>query len=226
MIVHTVDQGSPEWFELRKGKPTGSEFSKIMSAKQMKRSKSFEAYAARLASELCGEPQPQGFFSDDMQNGKDMEPLAISMYEFDTGQVVDSVGFIYNERYGCGASPDGIVLGKGGVPVGGVEAKCPKKSVQLVTAMKPEVPAKHLSQIYGEMLVAELDWVDFVSFHPECDIFIKRVHRDETFGKWEEKFQPLVDEFNELVAKLVEQIGPYQTRLEAAGIDLTLEAPF
>ena len=52
MIVHDVEQGSDEWLRLRMGKPTASNFHQIMQPSNLKRSKSYPKYLARLGAEV------------------------------------------------------------------------------------------------------------------------------------------------------------------------------
>jgi len=50
MIVHDVDQNTDEWFQLRLGIPSASEFDKLITSSGS-RSKQLDAYANRLVAE-------------------------------------------------------------------------------------------------------------------------------------------------------------------------------
>jgi Skp family chaperone for outer membrane proteins len=51
MIIHTFPQGSEQWEQIRKGKATASRFCDIVTAKQLKLSKSAISYAAEIVAE-------------------------------------------------------------------------------------------------------------------------------------------------------------------------------
>ena len=60
MIIHRVDQGTIEWHQLRLGKPTSSQFDKIITPKTLKASAEADKYMNRLIAERLlnelGEP--------------------------------------------------------------------------------------------------------------------------------------------------------------------------
>jgi hypothetical protein len=77
--VLDMPQGSPEWYEARRGIPTASEFGAILAKGQGKMRR---AYLMRLAAErLTGEVQEQ-YTSRHMQRGKDQEAEARDYYAF------------------------------------------------------------------------------------------------------------------------------------------------
>jgi len=59
VIVHDVEQGSEEWFKVRAGMPTASEFATVMaSGRGGGDSKTRRTYMLKLAGEiLTGEPK-------------------------------------------------------------------------------------------------------------------------------------------------------------------------
>src|SRR6478609_9609842 len=75
MKIHDVAQRSPEWHALRLGKPTASEFHKIITPKTGKLSAQARKFACRLIAErLLNEPLDLLDGIEAIERGKAMEP--------------------------------------------------------------------------------------------------------------------------------------------------------
>lgn len=201
MIAVDCLQGSEQWDELRKGIPTVSQFGRIVTPKQLKLSASRMDYQLELVAERLPGYVPK-MPTWDMERGTQLEPDARARYEFQTDVDVEQVGFVWgDESKTWGGSPDGLVSD------GGVEFKCPKAETHLKSIMKPEVPGAYLPQVWGSMLITGRKWWDWVSYHPELELVIVRVERDESYEKWEAKFIPALETFlkelEELKARFV-----------------------
>src|SRR3546814_13751795 len=104
MKIQDVPQRSPEWYALRLGKPTASEFSKIVTSKG-EPSKSADAYAITLAAELFAGKALDGWEGNAWtERGRELEGEALRLYAFASAADVLPVG-----RSG------GRAVGKGGV---------------------------------------------------------------------------------------------------------------
>jgi putative phage-type endonuclease len=169
-------QGSPEWLAERAGKVTASMVSAVLAKPE---TAGYRDYQAQLVAEiLTGKTQGSDYTNAAMQFGTEMEPLARSAYEAETGFSVDEVGFCQHptiER--AGASPDGLV-GNSGL----VEIKCPKVATHLAYLLAGVVPAGYKNQMMWQMACSGRDWCDFVSFRPDLpehlQLFIIRYKRD------------------------------------------------
>ena len=169
-------QGSPEWLSERAGKVTASMVSAVLAKPE---TAGYRDYQAQLVAEiLTGKPQGSDYTNAAMQFGTEMEPLARSAYEAETGFSVDEVGFCQHptiER--AGASPDGLV-GNSGL----VEIKCPKVATHLAYLIAGVVPAGYKNQMMWQMACSGRDWCDFASFRPDLpehlQLFIIRFKRD------------------------------------------------
>ena len=169
-------QGSPEWLAERAGKVTASMVSAVLAKPE---TAGFRDYQAQLVAEiLTGKPQGSDYTNAHMAFGTEMEPLARSAYEAETGFSVDEVGFCQHptiER--AGASPDGLV-GNSGL----VEIKCPKVATHLAYLIAGVVPAGYKNQMMWQMACSGRDWCDFASFRPDLpehlQLFIIRYKRD------------------------------------------------
>jgi hypothetical protein len=190
-IIRDVEQGTDEWFALRLGIPTASNFGQIITPTG-KKSKSADRYMRQLIAEwLAGVPVDAEQSSFWMERGQELEEEARNRYEFDTGETVEEVGFIAAEGYGC--SPDGLV-GDNGM----LEIKCPKASTLVEYYCIDGEPPKYRPQLQGQLWVAERQWVDFYAYHPKLHPIRRRIVRDDDYIA---EMAKLVMEFNASMAE-------------------------
>jgi hypothetical protein len=166
MIIHDMEQRTPEWYALRLGMPTGSMFSKLITS-EGKPSKSLSVYARTLAGELFSGKELEAWEGNQWtERGKEMEDSAKRLYEFANDVSVVDVGFITDDNKTWGCSPDGLV-GDDGM----VEYKCLKGETHIETIMyykkHGKCPTKYVQQTQGQILIAERKWCDLVFYHPE-----------------------------------------------------------
>lgn len=198
--IHTCEQGSPEWFGVRAGMPTASEFSTVMaSGKGGGESKTRRTYMLKLVGEIItGEPS-ESYTNAHMERGKVMEAEARERYAF--GQDVDpiQVGFITNGPKGC--SPDALIDAAG---MAEIKTKLPHLLIEVL--LRGDTPPEHRAQCQGALWVAEREWIDFVAYWPKMPIFVKRAYRDEAYIQ---TIASAVDQFNDELAEMVETVRAY-----------------
>lgn len=194
------EQGTPEWFEARRGIPTASEFAIVLAkGRGNAESKTRRTYLYKLAGEIItGEPA-ESYSNAHMERGKIMEAEARSLYVFMVDAEPDEVGFIRNGRAGC--SPDGLIGESGGL-----EIKTKLPHLQIETLFRGELPPEHVAQVQGSLWVTEREWWDFVSYWPGMPLFRVRVHRDEEHIA---KLAEEVARFNEELDAIVERVRAY-----------------
>lgn len=186
-------QYSPEWWEVRRGIPTASQFDKILTPTG-KASAQADDYAAELIGDICclnpnfltERPMTRA-----MANGRDMEPEARRWFEMEKECRVQQVGFCVSDdgRFGC--SPDGLV-GEDSV----LELKCPMAKTQVKYLLDGGLPAEYRPQCHGHLLVTGRPVVWFCSYAPGLPGLIVKVVPDEYTVKlaaalavFSEKFQ-------------------------------------
>lgn len=203
--IFNCEQGSPEWFRVRMGIPTASEFDAVMRTKGKAAdgsSKERRTYMYKLAGEkLTGEPM-YNYQNDHMERGKEMEDEARALYQFITDNEVQQVGFIRNGDTGC--SPDSLIVGGRG----GLEIKTKLPHLQIDALLAGELPAEHARQVHGEIWVAELEWVDFFSYWPKLPPLCVRVYRDDAMIK---SIAAAVAQFNDELNELVHRLQNWQS---------------
>ena len=180
MIIHACVQGTEAWLRLRMGRPTASQFHRIITPTG-KPSASADDYVNELLGELMlGRPldKPETMA---MVNGSIREPEARAYYEFLKDCEVQEVGFCTTDDGRVGASPDGLVGDRGLLELKGPEVGT---HVGYLLGGKT-VDKKYYVQAQGQLYVAagQRDWVDVVSYFQTLPHALVRVERNEEFQK-------------------------------------------
>ncbi len=177
ITVHTCDQGSPEWFAARRGIPTASEFHTVLAkGKGGGISLTRKKYLLTLAGEVLTGECVESYSNAHMERGKAMEAEARDLYAFKTDAQLDRVGFIRNELWMAGASPDSLIGADGGI-----EIKTALPHIQLERLIDNELPSEHRAQCQGILAITGRQWIDFVSYWPKLPLFVIRMQRDEAY---------------------------------------------
>lgn len=175
-----LEQGSEAWENIRKGRPTASAASRIITPGG-KDSSQWEAYADQLIGETFGD-KPEWGGNHHTDRGTELEPEALDRFaaSLPPHLIVERVGFVTSHHGAVGCSPDALVRDSNtGSYVAGVEIKCPMAKNHIPVLRSGEVPDKHLPQIHWGMSVTGLDHWYFMSYHPKLKPFYARVDRDE-----------------------------------------------
>jgi hypothetical protein len=198
MIVRTdFQQGSAEWYAARLGIPTSSNFDKIITPAKGDFSKSARGYAMYLVAEtMLGQTLESLDHIEWIARGKELEPQAARVYQalndLDDADM-RAVGFVTTDDGMVGASPDRLVLD------GGLEIKCPAPHTHIGYLLDGPNDA-YRPQVQGQLYVAELEWVDFFSWHPAMPPARVRFYRDEPYIQ---KLQSALVEFTDLRLSLL-----------------------
>lgn len=199
-------QQSDLWIKARVGRITGSRLGDLMAPPITRASSRGpagteaacrEAYRKELVVERIYRHAVNHPPTKAMQDGIEREPWARMLYEADTMQQVEQVGFALHPEWDWfGCSADGLV----GLD-GGVELKCPTELVHdSYVADVDSLVQEYQWQVLGCLICfPERQWWDLVSFSPFAPDGIKlvkhRFHRSdwlETIAQIEDKAQ----EFN------------------------------
>lgn len=179
MIFHDVLQNSDEWFDLRVGKVTTSNFGKFMANYGKAFGEPAKKYAFRLAKEqVTGVKTDEESYSNKfMELGHEWEPVANSEYQDKTFNQVTNGGFCQHKKLkNVGGSPDGLVGSNGGI-----EIKSVIDWTQRNTIKRNSFDPSYKWQILGNIWLCDLEWLDFVSYgynYTESKkLFIHRVNR-------------------------------------------------
>ena len=99
-----------------------------------------------------------------------------------------------------GASPDRLIVGASA----GLEIKCPLLPTHI--GYRLDGPGDdYRPQVQGQLWVAEFEWLDFYSYHPQMEPVRLRTQRDDAYIKLIE--QALRD-FNDMLHNMYERVRP------------------
>lgn len=226
MKIYTdLIQGSDEWLAARCGMLTASEVKLILTPtlKMASNDKERAHLYELLAQRITGFVEPH-YISDDMLRGRDDELDARAAYEKEYGPVT-TVGFITNDKFGftLGYSPDGLVGDDGAI-----ECKSRRQKYQVQTIVENvwqdkcgTIPAEYIMQHQTGLMVAERQWIDFVSYSGGLPMATIRVWPDETIqnaiveaaGAFEARLAKRMAEFQEAIASTARLI-PTERKIE------------
>lgn len=208
-----MDQKTDAWFAARLGKVTASKAKDVMAkGRGNAPSATRQNYMMQLLCERLTGRREEGFTSNAMQRGTELEPVARAAYEIDKDCMTVEVGLIYHPVIeGFGASPDGIILLPDGKR-GGLEIKCPNTATHVATMQSGKHDASYEWQMLAQMACAELEWVDFVSFDDrlpdELQYVCYRFERDEArIREMETEVKHFLEELAELEHNMRERMG-------------------
>ena len=175
MIICPGEQGGQQWINARIGLPTASCFDKILTSKKLQASESQGGYIAKIVTEwLTGETLDPAV-TDYIQRGADMEKEAVDFYDMERGVDSEPVGFIMRDDKLAGCSPDRMVP----TQKGAVELKVPAAHTHVLYLLYGP-GTDYRMQVQGQLwCMPEIEWVDFLSYHPNMPPYLQRFEREE-----------------------------------------------
>lgn len=227
-------QGTPEWFEARRGLATASQFSVVLSEGRADGTMPNTLIDA-LVKEGCSAAQLAAAVK--AAKSKNANPAATrAKYlrelagEILTGELSETYSNDHMARgseqeaaarrlYSFQTDTEPQLVGfvrNGGAGCspdslvgnnGGLEIKSALAHIQIDRLFKNALPPEHKAQVQGNLWLCEREWWDFMSYCPKLPPLIKRVYRDEVYIA---NLSTAVRKFNEELAELVERIRAYQ----------------
>lgn len=197
MKIHNLEQGTEEWFNVRKGKMTASNAYTISVA-----GKGLDTYIRTVVADLFASHKEEGYKSKAMERGNELESQAKSIYELSNNIDIVNVGFIEHSEY-VGCSPDGLIGDDGGI-----EIKCVNNRdyFQLLLGEKPD--ASYTWQVQMCLMLTGRKWWDLVYYNPafkQSTFVIRLFPETDKFEKLkvglsmgEEQIKSLVNTYNSL----------------------------
>lgn len=196
MTIFNFPQRSEEWYKIRIGKITGSDFHTLMGNGETKK----KLLLKKAVERITGKPQGDELKNSDIQRGVDLEDTARTYYEMETGNTVNQVGFIQlNEYVGC--SPDGLI-GMDGI----LEIKCPRATTFLSHYLDDSIEKQYYTQIQFNMMITGAKWCDFVRYNEDFPLYIKRVKADKEYQcRIRERLSECIKEIEEIIKNFKER---------------------
>ena len=201
--MSNVIQGSPEWFDMKRGIFSASRIVDICPGVKGSFLAGRKNYIAKVVLELITGVTAETYQSPAMEQGVEREAAARLAYEVKTSEWVDEVPFILHpaiSRLGC--SPDGLIG-----EVAGIEIKCPEPAQHLDTIINGTIKRDYIYQMQCSLFVTGREYWDFVSYNPDfpehLQLYIHRVYPDQKiFDEIEKSVLSANIEVDELISKL------------------------
>lgn len=212
MNIHRgFQQGSEQWFAVRKGRPTASQFKRIITPAKGDYSKASRSYMLELVAE-CFCPTYAAFMGNYWTDrGNELEPEARDSLAEKLGLEIEQVGFVtpgpsrpWKDSVGC--SPDGLVKGGDGGYLAGVEIKCPSPATHVEYVLGGVLPDEYKPQVHGGMAITGLNEWHFYSFYPGMKPLHVVVYRDAFTAQLEAHIDRFILEYADLRARVVPQL--------------------
>jgi len=164
--VITAEQRSPEWYQARAGRLTGSVASDILA--KLKDGKTPAASRRNLCLKLMlervtGKSQESDYVSPAMQAGIDREADAFKAYEVLTGDMVLRSGFLAHDTLMAGCSLDGHLGNFQKL----LSIKCRQPNAHLEFLRTGKIPGEALAQLRHELWITGADSHDYFSWNPD-----------------------------------------------------------
>ncbi len=161
-----IQQNTREWLQFRRSHICASDAPAIMNESP------FKDCMKLYDEKIHAYEQPVSYY---MQRGKDLEKIALEMFEQETGLVMFPMVGVHEGIDWMAASFDGVSVDRKTI----LEIKCPgKKDHQ--TALKGKIPKKYTAQIQHQIYVSGTDFAFYYSFDGEKGIILE-VKRDQEY---------------------------------------------
>ena len=200
-----IEQGSEEWFRIRKGRVTASNADRILTPTG-KDSSQWDAYAIELVAECIRPDELPAFVGNHhTDRGNELEPDARELFAETMGLEVRTVGFLTRDDQVVGCSPDALIY-RGDKPVAGLELKCPLAKNHLAYLDEGLVPKTYVPQVHFSMAITGLPWY-FMSYCPGMPPHIAMAEPDGYTAKMADAIDRFVIYYAERRKQLLKLAG-------------------
>lgn len=193
MKIHNFEQGTPEWFEIRRGKITASHAQAIGN-----NGKGLDTYLNQVMAEYFSSAEKEYYSNKDTDRGNELEPIARSIYEMENNVDVEQIGFCELDEF-VGCSPDGLVRDDGMI-----EIKCPDDKTYFNILMEEKIDSGYEWQCQMNMLILKRKWCDLIYYNPNFARSLKIFRLEanpEAFEQLEKGFETAREKIKEMTIK-------------------------
>jgi hypothetical protein len=201
-----LQQGSPEWHDLRKGILTASTMNTVITPATLKTANNKETRTSifELAAQRVSDIPPDNFTSYAMERGN-LEEMEARLLYSEKFEPVYECGFVINDSLGfpVGFSPDGLVGLDGSIENKSRAAKFQMQTIIEHLATKADdnlIPKEFMLQVQTGLWVTQRKWMDFTSYSNGLNMVAIRV---EPIQIYQEKIAEAAVATEELVEKCV-----------------------
>lgn len=183
--IVTVEQGTDEWLDLRRGRITASHLGDVLAKPNTKR---YQKYMRQIVLELLGEVNVEEA-PEWARHGRENEPRALKGYEWKYGVDVEHDVFLIHKKYDfISCSPDGLHLPNYNE---GMEVKCralyknyraARSHAELNKGKPTCAPPQYRPQIQGGMWLTGFNYWWYVNYYIGDDLdggMTQKIHRQK-----------------------------------------------
>lgn len=197
---HEFRQLTPEWAKMHLGRPSCSQFSRIMDAGfDLRTGATLNTLIyEKVAETFRGQALPD-FTSFVTDQGIMLEADARDYFALETDFEVTTCGFVESADRLSGCSPDGLIDAEDS----GLEMKCPQVVAHCKYLIEGKLPNDYMQQVHGSMYVTGRKSWYFYSYQRGFPSFVLKVERDENImSKIQTALDGYYEKFNKALAKL------------------------
>jgi len=194
-----IDQGGEAWMNLKLGVLSASNISRALAKKG---TETRNTYLMELVGQIATR-QFDEINAKALEYGKANEAAARAAYEFETGNKVFQIGFIYGQDKRIGVSPDGIMP----IIKKGLELKCPiTAKVHADFLCNDKIKPEYMYQVQFSLFTSQYETWDFASFNPSFKtnmLKIVTIEKDhKTFERFDNELPEFISDLDAALAKL------------------------
>lgn len=206
MKVNNCEQTSPEWWDLKVGKISGTRFGQVISNRKNK------LVYELMNEKLDGFIQVDEFVNEEMQYGIDNEDVALKLYSEQEGIEVKKCGAILSDYFaGHMSSPDGyndddpkhVIV---------QEVKCTMNGTKHLERIYEGIDSNYLAQCINYFAcsndVQEVHFISYCGYREERPIHVIKLTRDTLvpFNRKMVKVQAVVDHGLEKMESIINEV--------------------
>ncbi len=192
-----ANQGSPLWWDLRRGIPTTSRFDSILTPVQAKPSAGQKAYIAELCADVAHPADQAPHWLTERLNrppnlaieeGIRREGESRAWLAMERTCHIEQVGFCLADSGLFGCSPDGLIVADSGCLDAALELKNPTAETQAGYLLDGRLPPEYRCQVHGHLIVTGLRACVFCSYHHSFpDKLVVEITRDDFTARLEKE---------------------------------------
>jgi putative phage-type endonuclease len=209
MKLITVLQNTPAWFEVRRGKITGSKIKDIFSPTGIKKQGYWELVAENIGIDDSEDIE----WESALERGSRLEPEAIKEAEKLIGKKIITDNFMISDIDDrIALSPDGYIIDENGMFTEAVEVKCLSTYKHVKTFAENKVPKEFKEQLIQYFVVMEdLQVLNFIFYDPRIpklrifNIQVKRKTIEKHIDKQIEKQKEILEDVTKETQQILEK---------------------
>lgn len=202
-IFYNVEQNTEEWNNLRTGILTASEVHQLITPKlKIADNENTKMLVFQKAAERLTGIKEEAFIGLNGIRGHEDEVLSRELYADKYDVELSNGGFIVRDFDGfrIGYSPDALML----FDNAGIECKSRQHKHHIKVVCSAEIPGEHLMQIQTGLLVAGLDYIDYISYSGGLPLWVKRCVADKAI---QELILQVANSFEKQVIETMEKFS-------------------